>query len=72
MASGKGPSDWKKKRNTIPIFKKEDPGNYQLARLTSTPMKTMEEILLEDMSKRMKEQKVMRGITAQEGQIVPL
>lgn len=35
-------------------------------------MKTMEQILLEDMSKRMKEQKVMRGITAQEGQIVPL
>ena len=33
---GEVPEDWKKS-NVTPLFKEEDPGNYRLVSLTSTP-----------------------------------
>lgn len=50
------------KTDVIPIFrrgKKEDPENYRLANLISVPGKAMEQILLEAISKYMKDMKVV-------------
>ncbi|KAK4830983.1 hypothetical protein QYF61_014502 [Mycteria americana] len=56
--SGEVPSVWKK--GNVTPSKKEDPGNYQPASLTSTPRKIMEQILLEVISKHVEDREVIR------------
>ncbi|PKU33402.1 rna-directed dna polymerase from mobile element jockey-like [Limosa lapponica baueri] len=61
--SGKVPEDWRK-ASVIPVFKKakkKDPGNYRLVSLTSTPGKTVEWLVLGDISKHMEEKKAIRS-----------
>ena len=58
--SGEAPEAWKT-GNVCPIFKKgktEELGNYRPARLISLPEKVMEPILLEDVSKDVRDKKV--------------
>ena len=55
------PEDWKK-ANVTPVFKKgkkEDPGNYRSVSLTSIPGKVMEQLILDTISRHMKDKKVM-------------
>jgi len=55
------PSTWERHKQ-IPVFKKdkrEDAGNYRLVSLTSIPGKTMEQLVLEVISKQVEEKKVI-------------
>jgi len=57
------PEDWRK-ASVTPVFikgKKEDPGNYRLAGLTSIPGKVMEQLILRVISKQVEEKKVIRS-----------
>ncbi|GAB0177970.1 mitochondrial enolase superfamily member 1 [Grus japonensis] len=50
--------------DVIPVFKKgqkEDPGNYRPVSLTSAPRKVMEQIILETITKHMKDTKLVGG-----------
>ncbi|PKU45953.1 rna-directed dna polymerase from mobile element jockey- hypothetical protein [Limosa lapponica baueri] len=61
--TGEVPEDWRK-ANVIPVFKKgkkEDPRNYRLVSLTSTPGKMMEQLILGIISKHMEEKKAVRS-----------
>ncbi|CAM5078437.1 unnamed protein product [Natator depressus] len=61
--SGEVPDDWKK-ANVVPIFKKgkkDAPGNYRPASLTSVPGKIMEQVLKESILKHLEERKVIRN-----------
>jgi len=52
--AGEVPQDWRKS-NVAPVLKrgkKEDPGNYRLARFTSIPGKMMEQLILYVTSKK--------------------
>ena len=58
---GKVPENWRK-ANVIPVFKegkKEDPGNCRPVSLTSIPGKVMEQLVLDAISKKLEEQKVI-------------
>ncbi|PKU48355.1 rna-directed dna polymerase from mobile element jockey- hypothetical protein [Limosa lapponica baueri] len=55
--------DWRK-ANVIPIFKKgkkEDPENYRPVSLTSLPVKVMEQLTLDVISKHVEEKEVIRS-----------
>jgi len=57
------PKDWRKAKVT-PVFKKgkkEDPGNYRLASLTSILGKMTEQLILEVIIKQMEEKKIIRS-----------
>ncbi|KAK4816776.1 hypothetical protein QYF61_022888 [Mycteria americana] len=57
---GEMPEDWRKANGTL-IFKKgkEDPGNYRPVSLTSIPGKVMEQLILDSISRHMKDKKVI-------------
>ena len=51
------------KANVTCVFKKEkkeDPGNYRQVRLTSTPGKVMEQLIMESISRHMNDKKVVK------------
>jgi len=57
------PEDWRK-ANVTSVFKKgkkEDPGNYRPLSLTSICGKVVEQLVLDVISKQMKENKVIRS-----------
>ncbi|KFW05647.1 RNA-directed DNA polymerase from mobile element jockey, partial [Fulmarus glacialis] len=58
---GEVPKDWRKANVTF-IFKKgkkEDPGNYRPVSLTWIPGKVMEQLILETISRHIKEKKII-------------
>ena len=58
--SGEVSGDWKKE-NITPTYKKgrkEDPGNYRPMSLTTEPVEVMEQILLGDMLRHMRDEQV--------------
>lgn len=57
---GEVPKDWKK-ANVTHLFKKEDSGNYRPVSLTLITEKVMEQIILETISRRIKDKKVIRS-----------
>ncbi|GAB0184021.1 mitochondrial enolase superfamily member 1 [Grus japonensis] len=60
---GEVPQDWRKE-NVTPIFKKdkkEEPGNYRLVSLTLIPGKVMEQLIMETISRHMKDKKLLRS-----------
>lgn len=61
--SGEVSKDWKKVKVTSIIKKgqKGDPGNYSLISLYSIPKKVMEQVILEPISKYMKDKEVIRS-----------
>ncbi|GAB0206675.1 mitochondrial enolase superfamily member 1 [Grus japonensis] len=63
VALGEVP-EYRKKASVTPIFekgKKEDPGNYRLVSLTSISGKVMEYLILETISRHMKDKKITRS-----------
>lgn len=54
------PEDWRK-ANVIPIFKKKDPENYRPFSLTSIPAKVVEQLILETISRRTNNKKIVRS-----------
>ena len=56
------PEDWRK-AIAMPVFKKgkKDPGNYKPFSLTSIPGKVMEQLILDVISKKEEEKKVIRS-----------
>jgi len=67
---GEVSKDWRK-ANDIPIFKqgkKEDPGNYRLASLILIPGKMKEQLILETISRYMKNKKIIRSSELQQGE----
>ncbi|KFP28054.1 hypothetical protein N325_01422, partial [Colius striatus] len=59
--TGKVPEDWRKV-NVTPVFKKgrkDDPGDYRLVSLTSIPGKIMEQLILNVITKHIKENMVI-------------
>jgi len=58
---GEASKDWRKANATSNFKKgrKEDPGNYRLVSLTSTPRKVMEQVILDTTFKHMKDKKVL-------------
>lgn len=60
---GEIPEDWKK-ANVTSVFKqdkKEEPGNYTPISINSVPEKVMGHIILDAISKQMKEKNVIRS-----------
>ncbi|KFW07359.1 hypothetical protein N326_10311, partial [Eurypyga helias] len=60
-STGEVPEDWRK-AHVMPVFKrgkKENPENYRPVSLMSIPGKVMEQLLLDAMSKHVKEEKVV-------------
>ena len=61
--TGEVPEDWRT-ANVTPIFKKgkkEDLGNYRPVSLTSVPRKVMRQLILEVISRHVKDKKVIRN-----------
>jgi len=50
-----------RKTNVPLVFKKEDPGNSRPVSLTSVPGNVMEQLILESISRHMKDKKVKRS-----------
>ena len=63
MVIGEVPEHWKR-ANVTPVFKngrKEDPGNYRPVSLTLIPGKVIEQLILEIISRHLKDRKVIRS-----------
>lgn len=56
---GEFPEDGKT-ANMTPVFKKEDPGNYRPVNLTTAPGELMEQLILEIISRHIKDKEVVR------------
>lgn len=58
LESREVPVDWKLE-NVVLVFKKEDPGNYRLVSLTSSPTKITENTILGRIEKRLEDNTVI-------------